>query len=149
MRGVRQVATFEVGGCSFGVDVGSVQEVLRTQPVTRVPLAPEAIRGLMNLRGEIVPALELRTRLGLPDRPPGDESKSVVVRTANGPMGLLVDSVADVLELDGQAETQPPGTLAGAIRDFISAVYMLDDGLLHLLDLAAVTDPAGIGGGTT
>src|SRR5579875_3258105 len=95
--GTRQFATFFVDGLFFGVDVLDVQEVLRYQEMTSVPLAPEVITGLINLRGQIVTALDLRRRLNLKPRADEDEPMNAVIRTKDGVVSFLVDEIGDVV----------------------------------------------------
>lgn len=130
-----QLATFFVGDRFFGVDVLRVQEVLRAQEMTRVPLAPEVIEGLINLRGQIVPAIDMRRRLGLEPRPAGREPMNVVVRTDDGAVSLLVDEIGDVLEVEASAWERPPENLAAGARELIRGVYKLKDRLLLVLDV--------------
>src|SRR5690349_9788083 len=95
----RQLATFTLDGHSFGIAVEQVQEVLRSQSRTRVPLAPPAVAGLVNLRGQVLTAIDLRTQLGLPPRE-GAEPMVVVVRVGGEPISLLVDAIGDVVDVD-------------------------------------------------
>ncbi len=104
----RQYCTFYLDDIFFGVDVAQVQEVVCFQEMTRVPLAPPVVRGLINLRGQIVTALELRRRLELPDRPAGAKPVNVVVRADDVPTSLLVDRIGDVLEVAEEAFERPP-----------------------------------------
>ena len=112
-------ATFTVHDRFLGVPVERVQEVLRAQPLTPVPLAHEHIGGLLNLRGQIVTALDLRARLGLPARDPAAPSANVVVATEDGPLSLVVDALGDVLTVDDDAFEPPPDTVAAATRHLI------------------------------
>lgn len=112
-----------------------VQEVIRSQETTRVPLVSDVVHGLMNLRGEIVTTLDLRRRLDLPAIDDGTEPMNVVIRTDDGTLSLLVDRIGDVLELDADGFEAPPATLRGVSRDLVSAVHKLDDDLLLILDL--------------
>jgi purine-binding chemotaxis protein CheW len=127
--------TFNLGGLFFGIEVLKVQEVIRFQRMTKVPLAPPVIRGLINLRGQVVTAVDLRRRLGMPDRPAGDEPMNVVVRTEDGPVSLLVDDIGDVLDVDDTAFEPTPETVQGVARDLVSGVYKLDGRLLLVLDV--------------
>jgi purine-binding chemotaxis protein CheW len=129
----RQVCTFLLGSLLLGIDVQQVQEVLRSQPMTRVPLAPRAVRGLLNLRGQIVTAIDLRERLGLPSGD-GGGTMNVVVRSEEGAVSLLVDEIGDVLETDAALYEAPPGTLEGPARDLVRSVYKLPDRLLLILE---------------
>ena len=138
----RQFCTFHLAGYYFGVYVTAVQEVIRPQPMTRVPLAPPVVRGLINLRGRIVTALDLRRRLGLPDLPSDRAPMNVVVRTGDGPVSLLVDEIGDILTVPGAAFERPPGTVSGPAGELIRGVYKLDGQLLLVLDASrAVTVP--------
>lgn len=132
----RQLCTFHVGDLFLGIDVRQVQEVLRHQKMTRVPLAPGAVRGLINLRGQIVTAIDLRARLGLPQRADGPPPLNVVVRGEDGVVTLLVDEIGDVREVSPDDFEAPPETLRGRSRELIVGAYKLIDRLLLLLDTA-------------
>ncbi|MDQ8162753.1 MAG: chemotaxis protein CheW [Gemmatimonadota bacterium] len=129
-----QYCTFWVGSLYLGTDVHRVQEVMRTLEMTPVPLAPPAVRGLINLRGQIVTAIDLRRRLGLPERPDGQEPMNVVMRTDDGAVSLLVDEIGDVIEVNEAAFEPPPDTLKGEARALIKGVYKLNGQLLLILD---------------
>ncbi len=130
----RQLCTFFLEGLFFGVEVEKVQEVIRYQEMTRVPLAPAVIAGLINLRGQIVTAIDLRHQLGLSARTSEELPMNVVIRRDDGPISLLVDEIGDVVEVDEQCFEHPPDTLDGAGREFIRGVYKLKQQLLLLLD---------------
>ncbi|MGA3167036.1 MAG: chemotaxis protein CheW [Terriglobia bacterium] len=134
MAGKRQFSTFVVDRLLFGVEVEKVQEVIRYQEMTRVPLAPPVVKGLINLRGQIVTAVDLRRRLGLRERAATDLPMNVVVRHEDGAVSLLVDEISDVLEVEEEAFELPPGTLSGEARELIRGVYKLKDTLLIALD---------------
>jgi len=135
MPATSQLATFWLDGDLYGVEVAHVQEVLRSQSITRVPLAPPAVAGLINLRGQVVTAIELRERLGRPARPAGTEAVVIVVRLHGEAVSLLVDSIADVVDVDVRDFEAPPDTLDGAARDLIRGAYKLDGQLLLALDV--------------
>lgn len=122
----------------LGVEVENVQEVIRYQPTTRVPLATGFVNGLMNLRGQIVTALDLRTRLGLPSEESERPLMNVVVRSPDGPISLLVDEIGDVVEVEQVRFESPPETLQGSHREYIRGALKLDNGLLLLLDTERV-----------
>jgi purine-binding chemotaxis protein CheW len=130
----RQYCTFFLDDQCFGLDVLQVQEIVRGQPLTPVPLAHPSVRGLINLRGQIVTAIDLRERLALPPRPRDQQPVNVVVQTDDGAVSLLVDEIGDVLEVTEQQFERPPETLRGAARDLIQGVYKLADRLLVILD---------------
>src|SRR3954464_8220425 len=117
MAGETQYCTFYLDGHYFGLDVLKVQEIIRYQEMTRIPLAPPVIRGLINLRGQIVTAIDLRRRLDLPDRPADQPPGHVVVRTDHGAVSFLVDDVGDVMVVDEALFERPPETLKGSSRE--------------------------------
>lgn len=135
-----QLCTFEVDGLLLGVDVAEVQEVLRPQPTTVVPRAPEAVRGLINLRGQIVSAVDLRVRLGRPAPAPDAESLNVVVRSGDEAVSLLVDDIGDVLDTVDQRLLPAPANLPATLRDLVRGVVALPDSILLLLDVDRVVD---------
>ena len=129
-----QFCTFYVDGLLFGIDVQHVQEVILNQPMTRVPLMPEVLRGLINLRGQIIPAIDLRMKLELRERNVSAMPVNVVVRTADSAVSLLVDDIGDVREVAAEDFARPPETLRGAARELVSGVYKLPNELLLVLD---------------
>ena len=137
-----QFCTFVLKGLYFGVDVLEVQEVLRFQRMTRVPLASNDVRGLINLRGDIVTAIDLRARFGLEAMDSDQAPMNVVVRTDAGAIALLVDEIGDVFEVDPSTYEPPPPTLQGPLRSFVSGVYKLDGKLLLILNIDATLHSA-------
>ena len=131
----QQYCTFFLDDFLLGVEVRQVQEVIRYQEMTPVPLAPSVVRGLINLRGQIVTAIDLRRRLALNDRPAGRLPMNVVIRTADGPVSLLVDEIGDVVEVPADVYERPPETLHGVARGLIQGAYKLPDRLLLILDI--------------
>jgi purine-binding chemotaxis protein CheW len=131
----RQVCTFYLNNLLFGVDVKLVQEVIRFQEMTFVPLAPKVISGLINLRGQIVTALDLRRRLELPDRAKDQVPMNVVVRNEDSVHSLLVDEVGDVVTVDESTFEAPPDTLEGKVRELILGAHKLEDRLLLVLSV--------------
>jgi len=134
MAKTQQFCTFYLGKDLFGVPVGQVQEVIRHLEVTRVPLVSRIIRGLINLRGQIVMAVDLRRRLGMEELPDSQLPMNVVVRTDDGAVSFLVDEIGDVLEVDDEGFERPPETLQGPARELVSGVYKLQDRFLLVLN---------------
>jgi purine-binding chemotaxis protein CheW len=132
----QQYCTFFLDGHYFGIPVVEVQEVIRYQEMTSVPLAPAVISGLINLRGQIVTAMDLRVRLDLPPRPEDALPMNVVIRTDDGWLSLVVDQISDVVEVDEVAFERPPETLSGVARSLIKGAYKLNGRLLLVLDTA-------------
>ncbi len=135
-----QFCTFYVRGMFLGLEVTCIQEVIRYQPLTVVPLTEPVIAGLMNLRGQIVTAIDLRHRLGLPPREAGERPLNVVVRTPDGAVSLLVDEIGDVIEVSDDVFEPPPETLGDDARALIRGAYKLKDRLLLVLDAARTID---------
>ena len=136
----QQFTTFVLDGHLFGVEVETVQEVIRYQEMTRVPLAPGSIGGLINLRGQVIPALDLRHRLGMRERPGGALPMNVVVRTEDGAVSLLVDQIGEVIETSVSHFESPPDTVTAQARDLIRGAYKLDGTLLLALDVPRTVD---------
>jgi purine-binding chemotaxis protein CheW len=134
MARLQQFCTFSVDSLSLAVDVRKIQEVIRYQEMTRVPTAPAMIRGLVNLRGQVVTAVDLRRRLELPHPPEEWLPMNVVIRTDELSMSLLVDTIGDVLELDEDECEPPPETIPSVIRDVLIGIYPLRNQLLLILD---------------
>lgn len=130
-----QYGTFTVDGLLFGVEVRRIQEVIRAQTMTQVPLAPPVIGGLINLRGEIVTAVDMRRRLDLAPRADGVDPMNVVVRTGDSVASLLVDQIGDVVEVSAASFEAPPAHLDPAARTLIRGAHKLDGQLLLVLDI--------------
>lgn len=143
MADEHQYCTFFVDGHYFGLDVLKVQEIIRYQEMTRVPLAPPVVRGLINLRGQIVTAIDLRRRLELKERAPGQLPINVVVQTEDGAVSLLVDDIGDVLEVSEKTFERPPETLQGPARALIRGAYKLPERLLLILDTERTVNLVG------
>ena len=135
-----QFCTFYSNGHFFGVEVSSVQEVIRYHEMTHVPLASSTIGGLINLRGQIVTAFDLRDRMGFPPRGEGELPMNVVLRTEDGPVSLLVDEIGDVLDVGSDQFEPPPTTLSDAAKRLIRGAYKLPDRLLLILATEEVID---------
>lgn len=134
MSKIESYCTFRVDRLHLGLPVSNVQEVLRFQEMTGVPLANSVVRGLINLRGQIVTAVDLRRRFGLPDRAAEEEPTNVVVHGDDGPVSLLVDSIGDVLDVDTASWDSVPSNVPPRLRALVTGVFKLDDGLLFVLD---------------
>jgi purine-binding chemotaxis protein CheW len=140
-----QYCTFWVDGLFFGVGVECVQEVLRYQHLTVVPSAPEAIQGLINLRGQIVTALDLRCRLGLPPRADDALPMNVIVRSRGEVVSLLVDDIGDVITVEtsggsGLSLEPTPANVPSTVQDAVKGVLALPDAILLVLDADRAAD---------
>jgi purine-binding chemotaxis protein CheW len=142
----RQYATFEVDGQLFGVEVEQVQEVLSFSEYTSVPLAPPAVGGLFNLRGQVIAAVDLRVQLGLARQALEGPVMNVILRGEDEPVSLLVDRIGEVVELDESAFEPPPDTLTGPARKLVVGTFKLDDRLMLALDVNSAVDTYGMAG---
>lgn len=136
-----QYCTFWVDSLYLGIDVHKVQEVMRSLDTTLVPLAPASVVGLINLRGQIVTAIDLRRRFGLAERPADHEPMNVVMRTDDGAVSLAVDEIGDVIEVDANTFEPIPDTLRGALRELVRGVHKLEGQLLLVLDSSRCASP--------
>ena len=134
MNTERRFCTFYLDELFFGIPVERVQEVIRHQELTCVPGADDTVSGLMNLRGQIVPAINLRRRLRFPNREGGPAPVNVVVQTEDGAVSLLVDSIGDVLEVEDESFERAPETVQGEARELIRDAYKLERAVLLILD---------------
>ncbi len=130
-----QFCTFFLDKLLFGVELQGVQEVIRSLEMTQVPLAPAVVSGLINLRGQIVTAVNLRRRLAMEPSPPGTLSMNVVVRSDDGAVSLLVDEIGDVVEVDESSFEPAPETLSASVRTIIVGVHKLPGRLMLVLDI--------------
>ncbi|MGD0570040.1 MAG: chemotaxis protein CheW [Candidatus Sulfotelmatobacter sp.] len=128
-----QLVGFRVGGEEFGINILRVQEIIRSQPLTRVPDSPEFMEGVMNLRGKIIPVIALRKRFGLEIIPADKQNRIVVVEIQRMVLGFIVDAVSEVLSIQADS-VEPPPRLSVIGREYVSGVGKLGDRLLILLD---------------
>jgi purine-binding chemotaxis protein CheW len=135
-----QWATFFLASEQFAVPVEDVQEVLLSQPLTPVPLAPEQIVGLLNLRGAIMPAVDLRTRLGFERVASSPTQKFLVLKTTEGLVSIVVDDIGDVFELAGEGWRPVPDTLEATHRQAVFGIFPMDGQMLLGLNTRAVCD---------
>jgi purine-binding chemotaxis protein CheW len=145
MPEMRQMCTFRLERLFCGIDVKWVREVLRQRDMTPVPLAAHEVSGLINLRGQIVTAIDLRRRLGLPDRTGTREPMNIVAFGTDGSVSFQVDDIDDVMELPESSFELPPETVPHNIRHLLEGVYKLDGKLLHVLRVESLLD-IGAGG---
>lgn len=133
----QQLVTFRTGQYAFGIDVLEVQEVLKHQQMTAVPLASDEVRGLINLRGHIVTAIGMRERLHLAPADDETEQMNLIVSLKDGAASLVVDSVGDVITLEPERYKPRPGALKSPLKDMVTGVYQLDGTLLLHIDAEA------------
>ncbi|MGB7438224.1 MAG: chemotaxis protein CheW [Candidatus Acidiferrum sp.] len=134
MSANQKYATFYLNGICFGVPIEKVQEVLEFQEITPVPLSPPVLPGIINLRGQILTTIDLKTRLELGANESQEQSMMIVVRTSEGPMNLIVDKIGGVRDVDTDLFEQPTETLKPGVRAATTHVCKLKEHLLLVLD---------------
>lgn len=140
MTNTTQLCTFFLDNLFLGIEVENIQEILRHQEMTRVPLAPPVVAGLINLRGQIVTAIDLRRRLELKPRDYDPLPINIIVRTPEETVSLLVDGIGDVLDVSDDIFERSPDTFRGEVRELIRGSYKLPNRLLLFLDVDKVVD---------
>jgi purine-binding chemotaxis protein CheW len=137
-----QMVTFQLAGEEFGLDIGHVREINRMMKVTPVPHAPEAVEGVINLRGQVVPVVNMRREFGLPEKDDDRQTRIVVVEIEEYTVGFVVDAVSEVLRIPESAFEPPPLMVSGVKSELIEAVGKLDDRLLIVLNLRRIVERA-------
>ena len=132
---ILQLVTFRLGEEEFGVDIHALQEIIRMMTVTRVPKAPPFVEGVINLRGQVIPIVDLRARIGMPVEPHNKATRIIVVQLEKKTVGFVVDAVGEVKRIPSRVVEPPPPIVAGIESEYISGVGKLDEQLLILLDL--------------
>lgn len=135
---ILQLVTFKLGTEEFGVDILKVQEINKMMNITKIPNAPAFIEGVINLRGKIIPIVDLRKRLGFREQPYDKSTRIIVVELEGLVLGFIVDSVSEVLRIPENTIEPPPSMVAGIESEYIEGVGKLDDRLLILLELKKV-----------
>lgn len=130
-----QLVTFSIGEEEFGVNILKVQEINRTMEITKVPRSPEFVEGVINLRGKVIPIIDLRRRFGLMHKAEDKDTRIIVIEINSVIVGFVVDAVSEVLRIPASTVEPPPPVVAGVESDYISGVGQLKDRLLIMLDL--------------
>lgn len=130
-----QLVVFELGDESYGVDISRVQDINRMQEITEIPHAPESVVGVINLRGRVIPVIDLRKRFGLPAAPNTKDTRIVVVHMEHNLIGMIVDAVSKVLRIPADIVEPPSPVLASIDSSYLRGIAKLDDNLVVLLDL--------------
>lgn len=140
-----QLVTFGLGTEEFGVDILAVQEINRMMDLTRVPQSPPDVEGVINLRGKIIPVLDLRKRFGMPITEHSEQSRIIVVEVLGRTLGFIVDRVQEVLRIESSIVEPAPAMVCSIDSDYIAGVGKLDTRLLILLDLERLFQNAAQG----
>jgi purine-binding chemotaxis protein CheW len=133
-----QLVSFHIGDEEFGVNILNVQEIIRIMPITKVPNSPEFVEGVINLRGRVIPVIDLRIKLNLPKVMHNNSTRIIVMEINNKTIGFIVDSVSEVLRISENIIEPPPQAVAGVDSEYITDVAKLQDRLLILLDMEKI-----------
>lgn len=135
---ILQLVSFNIANEEFGIDILKVEEIIRVITITRIPNTPEFIEGVVNLRGRVIPVVNLRTRLGFPKKEFDNQTRVIVVEIADITVGFIVDSVREVLRIPKSITEPPPELTTDVNSEYITAVGKLENRLLILLDLEKI-----------
>jgi len=144
MASSEKYATFYLNGICFGVPVERVQEVMEFHEITVVPLSPVVLPGIINLRGQIITTIDLKTRLELAEEEASAQPMMIVVRTSDGPINLVVDRIGNVIDVDPEQFEKPTETLKPGVRSVTTHVCKLEDRLLLVLDTEKIIQVQGV-----
>jgi purine-binding chemotaxis protein CheW len=133
-----QLVSFKMGNEEFGIDILNVKEIIRMLNITKIPNSPVYMEGIINLRGQVIPVIDLRTKLGMPKRKADTDTRIVVVDIEGRTVGFLVDAVSEVLRIPKNITEAPPEITTGINSEYITAVGKLEDRLLTMIDLNKV-----------
>lgn len=136
-----QQVTFKIGEEEFGVDILKVQEIIRMMPITRVPNAPTFVEGVINLRGKVIPVIDIRRRFGMAETQHNEKTRITVMDLQGQIVGFIVDAVCEVLRIAQSTIEPPPAVMSGIGSEYLRGVGKLHDRLLILLDLDNLLSP--------
>ena len=134
----KQLVVFDLDSESYGVDIGAVREIIRMQEITRVPRTPEFVEGVINLRGKVIPVVDLRKRFGLNVGEESRDNRIVVVDIGGQDIGVVVDAVTEVLRIHASAIEPPSSVITNADSEYLLGIAKLDDKMIILLELESV-----------
>ena len=130
---------FSIGGEEYGVEVEHVQTIERMLPITRVPNTPDFVKGVVNLRGVVIPVIHLASRFGLPEPEPTDQTRIVMIKYGDLEIGFIVDAANDVMDVDSDTIEEPPEVVGGIRAKYLRGIAKVGEGrLLVLLNLSEV-----------
>ena len=138
----QQLVVFDLSSEAYGVDIGAVREIIRLQDITKVPRTPEFVEGVINLRGKVIPVVDLRKRFGLPTEEESKENRIVVVDIGAQDIGVVVDAVTEVLRIPTESVEPPASVITTSDSEYLLGIAKLDSRLIILLDLEQVLTEA-------
>jgi len=138
INSVEQVVVFNLHDQVYGINIESVLEIIRTESVTRVPGTPEFIEGVINLRGRVIPIMDLCKRFNMPPAEISDATRVIIVEAGGVTVGMIVDQVSEVLRIPSSSVEPPPAMIAGSSVEALKGIALVEDKLVILLDLGKV-----------
>jgi purine-binding chemotaxis protein CheW len=133
-----QIVVFELGAEFFGVDISTVESIIKMQAITKMPHSPRFVEGVTNLRGKVLPVIDARKRFGMPPQEPDRKSRIIIISVDRREVGLIVDGVSEVLTINEQTIEQAPPLATTVESAFITGIAKINDRLVILLDPAQV-----------
>uniref|UniRef100_A0A7C2HUU1 Chemotaxis protein CheW n=1 Tax=Ammonifex degensii TaxID=42838 RepID=A0A7C2HUU1_9THEO len=133
-----QVVVFQLAGQTYGVDIGAVAEIIRMESITRVPRAPAFVEGVLNLRGRIIPVLDLRKRFELPEGERTRENRIIIVEISGMTVGMIVDAVLEVLRIPVESIEPPPAVVDGVDVAYLRGITLKGERMIILLNLEKI-----------
>ena len=137
-RSEQQLVVFDLDSEAYGVDIGAVREIIRLQEITRVPRTPDFVEGVINLRGKVIPVVDLRKRFMLPVAEQNDDNRIVVIDIGGQDIGIVVDAVTEVLRILTESVEPPSSVITTADSDYLMGICKLESRMIILLDLERV-----------
>ncbi len=133
-----KVVVFNIGDEEYAAEINQVERILEFEKITRIPDAPEFLKGVINYQDKIVPVIDLKVRFNLPETSIKEESKIIIAKHDEGDVGLIIDGVSQVLDVPSESITPPPDIIAGIVKEYIKAIIKLDKRIVILLDLGRI-----------
>ncbi len=138
----KQIVAFSIGPETYGVDIGSIREIIPSQRIVPVPRAPEYVEGIINLRGRIIPVLDLRKHFGLSEAEKGSDQRIILVESGSESIGVVVDAVSSVLHVPESSIEVPVEVIVGPDIEYIQGIAKMEEGLVVLVDLTRLISDA-------
>lgn len=133
-----KVVVFNIGDEEYAAEINQVERILEFEKITRIPDAPEFLKGVINYQGKIIPVIDLKVRFNLPETSIKEESKIIIAKHDEGDVGLIIDGVSQVLDVPSESITPPPDIIAGIVKEYIKAIIKLGKRIVILLDLGRI-----------